>query len=177
LYERLSRLENAFAINEYPYVGGLSTNHGFLYFRLGPDILKKLRDEENRQHQKRHEILGMDRQHQKTKTIQSVIPTFAFPYTVYRSPYPVELVPMEPETPAGNLQRFNGPQRDYLIDPINVPIQIGQLEIGLLNRINGRRNMKSVLKNITADTQKRALYFLMYLLASGLVEVQGSHPK
>ena len=46
LYERLGRLENAFAINEYPYVGALSTNHGFLYFRLGPDILKKLRAEE-----------------------------------------------------------------------------------------------------------------------------------
>jgi hypothetical protein len=177
LYERLSQLENAFAINEYPYVGGLSTNHGFLYFRLGPDILKKLRAEENRQHQKRHEILGMDRQHRKTKTIKSVIPLLAFPYTVYRSPYPVEEIPVEPGTSAGMLQPYKGPERDYLIDPINPPIRIGELEIGLLNRINGRRNMKSVLKKITADTQKRALYFVMYLLASGLVEVQGSHLK
>ncbi|MBT3256101.1 MAG: radical SAM protein [Deltaproteobacteria bacterium] len=177
LYERLSRLENAFAINEYPYVGGLSTNHGFLYFRLGPDILKRLRVEENRQHQKRHEILGMDRQHQKTKTIKSVIPVLAFPYTVYRSPYPVEDIPVEPGTSAGKLQPYEGPERDYLIDPINLPIRIGELEINLLNRINGRRNMKSILKKITADTQKRALYFVMYLLASGLVEVQGSHLK
>jgi radical SAM superfamily enzyme YgiQ (UPF0313 family) len=43
LYQRLGRLEKIYAINEYPYVGGLSTNHSFLYFRLGPDILKRLR--------------------------------------------------------------------------------------------------------------------------------------
>jgi radical SAM superfamily enzyme YgiQ (UPF0313 family) len=43
LYQRLGRLENIYAINDYPYVGGLSTNHSFLYFRLGPDILKRLR--------------------------------------------------------------------------------------------------------------------------------------
>lgn len=43
LYQRLGRLENIYAINEYPYVGGLSTNHSFLYFCLGPDILKRLR--------------------------------------------------------------------------------------------------------------------------------------
>jgi radical SAM superfamily enzyme YgiQ (UPF0313 family) len=45
LYQRLGRLENVYTINEYPYVGGLSTNHGFLYFRMGPDILKRLQIE------------------------------------------------------------------------------------------------------------------------------------
>ena len=172
LYERLSRLENAFAINEYPYVGGLSTNHGFLYFQSGPDILKRLRAEENREHQRRHEILGMDKKHRLTKRIKSVIPIFAFPYTVYRSPYPIEQIPVEPETPAGWLQRCEGPKRNYLIDPINVPIRIGELEISLLGRINGRRDMKSILKKTVPHTQKRALYFIMYLLASGLVKLQ-----
>ncbi len=46
LYARLSRLEQIYAISEYPYVGGLSTNHSFLYYTLGPDILKHLRREE-----------------------------------------------------------------------------------------------------------------------------------
>ena len=119
----------------------------------------------------------MDRAHKRTKRIKSVIPTFAFPYTVYRSPYPIEQIPVEPETPSGKLQRYKGPERNYLIDPINVPIRIGELEINLLRRINGRRDMKSILKKTTADTQKGALYFIMYLLASGLVDVQGSHLK
>ncbi|HKI47755.1 MAG TPA: radical SAM protein, partial [Desulfobacteria bacterium] len=172
LYERLSRLENAFAINEYPYVGGLSTNHGFLYFQSGPDILKRLRAEENREHQRRHEILGMDKEHRLTKRIKSVIPIFAFPYTVYRSSYPIEQIPVEPETPAGWLQRCEGPKRNYLIDPINGPIRIGELEISLLGRINGRLDMKSILKKTVPHRQKRALYFIMYLLASGLAELQ-----
>jgi radical SAM superfamily enzyme YgiQ (UPF0313 family) len=43
LYERLNRLEAFYALDEYPYVGALSTNHGFLYYTLGPDILKRLR--------------------------------------------------------------------------------------------------------------------------------------
>jgi len=177
LYERLRRMENAFAINEYPYVGGLSTNHAFLYFRLGPDVLKRLREEENQHHYKMHEMLGMDSRHQKTKAIKSVVPGFAFPYTVYRSPYPVEQTPMESGTPAGQLQLSKGQERNYLIDPINVPIRIGELEIALLSRINGRRNMKSILKKSTANPQKRVLYFFVYLLTSGLVEVQGSHLK
>lgn len=45
LYSRLSTLEETYTINEYPYVGALSTNHGFLYFRLGPDILKRIRED------------------------------------------------------------------------------------------------------------------------------------
>ena len=171
LYQRLGRMENFYAINEYPYVGGLSTNHGFLYFRLGPDILKRLRTEENRYHYKLHEMLGMNRQHRKTQTIKSVIPDFAFPYTVCRSPYPVEQIPMEPGTHSGRLQLSKGPEREYLIDPVNVPVRIGELETALLSRINGRRNLKSLLKRIAPNLQKRARYFFMYLLTSGLVEV------
>lgn len=43
LYQRLSRLEEVFELNDYPYVGALSTNHSFLYFLQGPDILKRLK--------------------------------------------------------------------------------------------------------------------------------------
>jgi anaerobic magnesium-protoporphyrin IX monomethyl ester cyclase len=177
LYERLHRLEKAFAINEYPYVGGLSTNHAFLYFRLGPDILKRLRSEENRYHYKLHEMLGLDRQHKRATAIKSVIPGFAFPYTVYRSPYPVEQIPAEAGTRSGKLQLSKGTERDYLIDPVNVPVRIGELEIILLSRINGRRNLKSILKKITPNPHKKALFFLMYLLTSGLVEEQGLRLK
>lgn len=173
LYKKLSRMETAFAINDYPYVGGLSTNHGFLYFQSGPDILKRLRAEEDRQHLKRHEILGMDRNHRRTKRIKSVIPVFALPYTVYRSPYSIEQIAVEPEAPARRLERCKGPERNYLIDPINAPVRIEESEIDLLRRIDGRRDMKSILKKTTADKQKRALYFIMYLLASGLVELKG----
>lgn len=48
LYKRLNRLEEIYEINDYPYAGGLSTNHSFLYFKLGPDILKRLKLEEKK---------------------------------------------------------------------------------------------------------------------------------
>jgi anaerobic magnesium-protoporphyrin IX monomethyl ester cyclase len=43
LYERLKQLESIYELNEYPFVGALSTNHSFLYFEKGPDILKRLK--------------------------------------------------------------------------------------------------------------------------------------
>ena len=43
LYQRLNRLEERYVINENPYTGSLSTNHSFLYFEKGPDILKRIR--------------------------------------------------------------------------------------------------------------------------------------
>ncbi len=52
LYERLGRLEEVYELNEYPYVGALSTNHSFLYFEKGPDILKRLKQEEKRRPRK-----------------------------------------------------------------------------------------------------------------------------
>ncbi|MBI5585175.1 MAG: radical SAM protein [Deltaproteobacteria bacterium] len=57
LYQRLSRLEEWYLLDDYPYVGGLSTNHSFLYFRRGPDILKVLRrQEKERSPQQRPEV-------------------------------------------------------------------------------------------------------------------------
>lgn len=44
LYERLNRLEDIYELNDYPLVGALSTNHSFLYFEKGPDILKRLQE-------------------------------------------------------------------------------------------------------------------------------------
>lgn len=43
LYQRLSRLEAVYELNDYPYVGALSTNHSFLYFTRGPEVLKRLK--------------------------------------------------------------------------------------------------------------------------------------
>jgi len=48
LYERLNRLEEIYELNGYPFVGALSTNHSFLHFEKGPDILKRLKAEGKR---------------------------------------------------------------------------------------------------------------------------------
>jgi hypothetical protein len=177
LYQRLGRLENVYTINENPYVGGLSTNHGFLYFRLGPDILKRLQKEAQQYHSKLHKILGMDRRPKKTKAIKSVVPDFVFPHTIYRSPYAVDQISMDNGGSVSQLQLSKGSQKNYLIDAITMPIRVGNLEMALLKRINGRRNLKSILKKITPNHQERALSFVMYLLTSGLVDMRGWRPK
>jgi anaerobic magnesium-protoporphyrin IX monomethyl ester cyclase len=172
LYQRLSRLENVYTINEYPFVGGLSTNHGFLYFRLGPDILKRLQIEVKQHHYKLYEIVKNGGRHQKTKAIKSIVPDLVFPYTVYRSPYALERISAGTGESVNQLQLAKEPKKNYLIDAVNLPIRIGDMEIALLRRINGRRNLKSILKKIAPTPQKRALSFIMYLLTSGLAIVR-----
>jgi anaerobic magnesium-protoporphyrin IX monomethyl ester cyclase len=177
LYQRLGHLENIYTINEYPYVGGLSTNHGFLYFRMGPDILKKLQIEAKEHHYKLHATLGLDRQHKKNKTIKPVVIDFAFPHTIYRSPYAVERIAMNQEEPVSSSPLPKGPPNQYLIDPINRPIRVENSEIALLNRINGRRDLRSILKKIPSNLQKRALSFVMYLLSGGLADIRSSRQR
>jgi radical SAM superfamily enzyme YgiQ (UPF0313 family) len=175
LYQRLNRLENVYTINEYPFVGGLSTNHGFLYFRLGPDILKRLRTEVKQHQYKLYEILTYDGQHLNSKAFKTIVPSFVFPYKVYCSPYAVGQIPPGTVESVNQLKRAEEHNNNYLVDALNPPIQIGDMEIALLSRINGRRNLKSILKKIAPTPPKRALSFVMYLLTSGLAAVRESH--
>jgi anaerobic magnesium-protoporphyrin IX monomethyl ester cyclase len=177
LYQRLGRLENVYAINEYPYVGGLSTNHSFLYFRLGPDILKRLQQKEKEHHYKLHMILDRDVPPQKSKAIKSIVPVLMFPYKVYQSPYAVESILIDSGKTATQERLSKEDDNNYLVDPINTPIRIGALEIALLRRINGQRNLRAILNKIAPNHQKRALSFVMYLLVSGLVDVRGFQYK
>lgn len=171
LYERLSKLEDIYAINEYPYVGALSTNHGFLYFVQGPDILKRLRMKEKKRHLELHRILGMKRNHRVTKKIKSVVPRIALPFIVYRSPFAFEQIQMDPEVPPNQPRLFSGDGGDYLIDPINMPVRIGEPERKLLRRIDGKRKLKSILVKIQGTPSENLIYFLMYLIRGGLVRI------
>lgn len=171
LYERLSKLEDIYALNEYPYIGALSTNHSFLYFQQGPDILKRIRMEEKKRHIELHRILGMTRNHGVTKKIKSVVPRLALPFIIYRSPFPFEQIQMDPQSPANHPQLFAGDGGDYLINPINIPIRIGESERKLLQRIDSKRNLKSILAKIHGASYENLIYFLMYLIRSGLAKI------
>jgi radical SAM superfamily enzyme YgiQ (UPF0313 family) len=171
LYERLSKLEDIYALNEYPYIGALSTNHSFLYFEQGPDILKRLRMEEKKRHHELHRILGITRNHRVTKKIKTVVPRITFPFIIYRSPFPVEQIQMDPVEPANQPQLFSGDGGDYLIDPINMPIRIVESDRKLLQRINGKRNLKSILTKIQKTPSERLIYFFMHLIRGGLVAI------
>jgi anaerobic magnesium-protoporphyrin IX monomethyl ester cyclase len=168
LYARLNNLEAIYAIDEYPYVGGLSTNHGFLYYTRGPDILKRLRQEEQAAAAHTERLLGMDGSPVSAKSLRKITPRLVVPFVVQRSRFALQRLSVE-DGPA----LVPATQGDFLLLPDccqPVPVMMGPGEIGLLRRIDGRRNLSAVLKKVAPAQLKRALSFVAYLARIGAVE-------
>lgn len=173
LYDRLNRLEAVYAIDEYPYVGGLGTNHGFLYYTLGPDILKRLRREQQAVLAQSQHLLGMDGSAVPTKSLKKIKPRLRIPYGVCRSRFALQRLSMEIEPAPAGPDLVPAVEGDFLLLPAfcqPTPVMVGQGEIGLLKRIDGRRDLASVLKKIAPGQLKRALSFIWYLVQVEAVE-------
>jgi anaerobic magnesium-protoporphyrin IX monomethyl ester cyclase len=170
LFEQLGRLEaTTCLINDHPYVGALCSNHSLLYFRQGPYILKRLRSLENMEHQQAHRSFGMDHNHRPVAGLESKIPRWRFPFMIYRSPYLHERAHFGT---MGSKRRRNtvaGPGWDYLLDPINVPQQVGPGMQQILARIDGRRDLKAVLEPALESGYQEILMFLVRLVMTGLI--------
>jgi hypothetical protein len=170
LFEQLGRLEaNACVINDHPYVGALCANHSFLYFRQGPHILKRLRSLENIDHQQVHRVFGMDHNHRPVAGIQPKIPRFRFPFTIYSSPYLHERAHFGTMGAAGRRPTIAGSGWDYLLDPINVPQQVGPEIQQILARIDGRRDLQAILEPALQDGSADVLLFMIRLVMTGLL--------
>jgi hypothetical protein len=170
LFEQLGSLEaGTCVINDHPYVGALCANHSFLYFRQGPYILKRLRSLENIEHQQVHHIFGMDHNHRPVAGIQPKIPRLRFPFTIYRSPYFHERAHFGTMGVTGRRPAVAGSGWDYLLDPINVPQQVGAEIQQILMQIDGRRNLEEVLEPCLSSVSPDALLFLVRLVMTGLI--------
>jgi anaerobic magnesium-protoporphyrin IX monomethyl ester cyclase len=172
LYMRLNRLEEIFAIDEYPYVGGLGTNHGFLYYALGPDILKRLRKEEMTELAQLRRRLGLDSPSRHVKKLQKFIPRIVGLYSLYRSRFTLHRLSEEHGATPNAPEILAGDENDYLLlsgFDRQAPIPVGRLEIRLLNRIDGRRALSAVLKKMDSTHLNRALSFLWFLVENGVV--------
>jgi radical SAM superfamily enzyme YgiQ (UPF0313 family) len=166
LYARLNHLEEIYAINEYPYVGGLSTNHGFLYFTQGPDILKRLRRDERAVLERLYSELGMNGSPPAAKNLRNLVPRRVLPSGTYGSRYLLQRFPMETGAAPDA-------ENTYLLLPAScqqAPVAVGRRETALLNRMDGRRNLKAVLKKVDDVQLKPALSFIWYLVQAGVVE-------
>lgn len=167
LYARLNHLEEIYAIDEYPYVGGLSTNHGFLYYTLGPDILKRLRRDEKAAFARYYHLLGMDGSHTAAKKLKKHIPRMVLPYGIHRSRFALHRLSMEANEAQSRQALLPATESNYLLlpgDGRQAPVRVGHREIALLNRIDGRRTLKAVLKKVDKTELKRALSFVGYLI-------------
>ena len=172
LFEQLGQLEAATCIsNDQPYVGALCCNHSLLYFMQGPFILKRLRALENMEHQQTHRIFGMDHRHRPVAGIEPRIPRWRFPLTIYRSPYLHERAHFGTMGSRGRRDTVAGPGWDYLLDPINVPQQVDPEIQQILARIDGRRDLETVLEPALRDGNPDALLFLIRLVTTGLIDL------
>jgi radical SAM superfamily enzyme YgiQ (UPF0313 family) len=173
LYARLSRLEQIYAIDEYPYVGGLSTNHGFLYYTLGPDILKRLRLNEQTELSRIRRLLGLDGPAAGIKHLKKVVPTRVLPHCLHRSRFALHRLSMEPGESHRVPELDPADDNDFLLltgDDAQVPVMVGQPEIKLLNRIDGRRSLRDVVKKVEKTEIKRALSFIGFLVQNQVIE-------
>jgi anaerobic magnesium-protoporphyrin IX monomethyl ester cyclase len=173
LYTRLNRLEEIYAIDEYPYVGGLSTNHGFLYYTLGPDILKRLRRNEHTELNRYRRLLGADGSPADIKNFTALIPRLVLPRCLHRSRFALHRLSMESGEAdnAPEMVPING--TDFLLLPgygQQIPVMVGRQEIKLLNRIDGRRTLRDVLKKVDKTEMKRALSFIWFLVQNQVIE-------
>jgi radical SAM superfamily enzyme YgiQ (UPF0313 family) len=171
LYQRLARLESVFSIDEYPYVGGLSTNHGFLYYQRGPDRLKQIRSEQNAYLRRVATQLERDENTPSGSPGKRLVPRWAVPLTVYRIAFPIDRIHPAGTGPVDGAILRKGTMQDFLLEPVHGPMRIGAPEIGLLRRINGRRHVAALLKSKNAHTRRRSLRFLSQLIQMGWVDV------
>jgi len=173
LYDRLSRLEQIYAIDEYPYVGGLCTNHGFLYYTLGPDILIRLRQDEHAELSRFRRLLGLDGSPASVKKLTKLVPNLVLPHFLLSSRFALHHLVAE----SGDVHGVSGlvptNETDFLLLPgyqQQTPVMVGRQEIKLLNRIDGRRSLKNVLKSVEKREMKRALSFIGFLVQNQVIE-------
>jgi hypothetical protein len=170
LFEQLGLLEaGGYVINDHPYVGAPCANHSLLYFRQGPYILKRLRSLENMEHQQAHRVFGMDHNHRVVAAIQPKVPRLRFPYTLYRSPYLHERAHFGTMGARGRHPTTAGAGWDYLLDPVNIPLQVEPGIERILARIDGRRNLQAVLEPASGDGFADVLLFFIRLVMTGLI--------
>ena len=174
LYDRLSELEKTYRIDDYPFVGGLSTNHSFLYFRLGPDILKRLQSEMNQRQLRLHRSLSIDDAGLQAKKFKSIVPKLSLPYTVYQSSFPIEQISAHGGAAPGNHPVWPTVKRDYLVDPINMPVALSPVLSKFLHRVDGHRNLKAIVAKMPEVSGQHLLQFPVFLVSIDLLEVPGT---
>jgi anaerobic magnesium-protoporphyrin IX monomethyl ester cyclase len=169
LYHRVGHLEDTFVIHDYPFVGALCTNHSFLYFEKGPGILKRLRDEEKQHYMKLLGVLAIRDRETQAKKLKALVPRFAFPSVVCRSPCALEEIPADEGVLSAGSRVHAGFGADYLVPLGKQPIRVGPSERKLLENLDGRKNFKAILSTLQPAAREKAASFFVQLVFEGLV--------
>ena len=68
-------------------------------------------------------------------------------------------------------RRVAGPGWDYLLGPINVPQEIEPEIQKILARIDGQRDLPTLLEPVLEEISADVLLFLIQLVTTGLIEL------
>ncbi len=169
LYHRISQLESVFAINDYPYAGALSTNHSFLYFETGPDVLKRLKREEHDRRLKLLTVFGVKDKFVRAKKLKSLVPRFAVPILVYSSPFPMDRPNIGAAGDTKPLRHVSGPPLNYVVGPSVVVGRVGEIEKQFMEAIDGRKNLRSLLGRCGEVDSDELISMLLGLISEGLI--------
>jgi hypothetical protein len=170
LLEQLDRLEAFTCLsNDKPYAGAINTNHSFLYFTQGSDIFKRIRIHENDTHRELHRTFGIDHRHRPVGRVKKSIPSFHLPHLIYRSPYRHERNHFGMSDQQDRRPLKAGPGWDYLLDPINLPQNVGFEEQQLLCSIDGQQDIDAILAPYNDTESEKLKLFLVRLVLTGVV--------
>jgi len=169
LYHRVGHLEEFYAINEYPYVGALSTNHSFLYFETGPDALKRVRKEEVERNFKLLRILAIKDAQIRARKLKFLAPRFVVPLLVYRSPFPVDQINVNAESNRNHLPALSDAGRECVVGPSGMVIHVRDIERRFLEAIDGKKNLRSLLSKHEEAGLENLTKLLLRLISDGLI--------
>lgn len=169
LYHKLGHLEEVYAINEYPYVGALSTNHSFLYFQSGPDVLKRLKGQERKRLTDLVQVFRLSDHKARKKRLNSIVPRLVLDGSLYTSPFPLDRIQYQERAPRERLNPLPGHAADYLVSRSGIAVRLGNLELQLLAGMDGKRSLKSILARFDKADRDRLLNFLLNLASADLV--------
>jgi hypothetical protein len=170
LLEQLDRLEALICLgNDKPYTGAIDTNHSFLYFTQGSDIFRRIRTHENDMHRKLHRTFGIDHGHRPVGRVEKSVPRFRLPHLIYRSPYLHERYHFGTSGRSDPRPLTAGPGWDYLLDPINVPQNVGFEEQQVLSSIDGQQAIDTILAQFGVAEAQKLRMFLVRLALTGVI--------
>jgi hypothetical protein len=117
--------------------------------------------------------LGLDGPSAGIKHLKKAVPRRVLPHRLHRSRYALHRLSMEPGETHRATELNPADVNDFLLlagDDAQLPVMVGQPEIKLLNRIDGRRSLKDVVKKVAKTETKRALSFIGFLVQNQVIE-------
>ena len=110
----------------------------------------------------------------QAKKFKSIVPKLSLPYTVYQSSFPIEQISTHGGAAPGNHPVWPTVKRDYLVDPINMPVALSPVLSKFLHRVDGHRNLKAIVAKMPEVSGQHLLQFPVFLVSIDLLEVPGT---